>query len=79
MIQIEKNVPLPRKRSKYKPLPFASMAVGDSFLAEYEDHNPIKLRGFVASMASQFGAIQRPKWKFSTKAELNGVRCWRVI
>ena len=78
MIEIEKNIPLPKNRAKYNPMPFVGMDLNDSFFVAFEDHDPIRLRAFVATRASQHGARQLPRWKFTTKAEPDGVRVWRI-
>jgi hypothetical protein len=78
MIEIEKNVPLPRKRAKYGELPLEGMELNDSFLVPYNEHEVLRLRGLIATKVCMFAKKQLPKWKFTTKAEPDGVRVWRI-
>lgn len=69
-IKIDKKVPLPQPRSSSKRYPLADMKVGDSFWVPAEEVNSAR------SAASQHGA--RNNKKFTTRAEDDGLRVWRV-
>ncbi len=78
-IKIDKNVPLPVRRTNHKMLyPFAEMEIGDSFLVPLppgkliEDH-----RSNISACAAGFRK-RYPSYAFTTRVEGDGVRCWRV-
>ena len=69
--KIEKNVPLPRSRSKY---PWTEMEVGDSFFVPGRDGDAVI--GCFGKQAKDWG------WKFSARTRheqgIFGVRVWRI-
>lgn len=68
--QIDKNVPIPTKRSgRISKYPFASMESGDSFFSTSPQYS-------VSACASRYGKLH--KKKFTVAKEGEGVRCWRV-
>ena len=70
MFQIESNVPVPVKRGKPSKYPFAQMAVGDSFFAAGVS------RGRVG--ASAWTASKKYGHRYTTQAERDGTRVWRI-
>lgn len=77
--RVEKNVPLPRKRSAATPcpFPFLDMNVGDSFLVGGDQPRAITSR-----LNRWWGRFrkQHPEgdYQFSARTVDGGVRCWRV-
>lgn len=69
-IKIDKKVPMPplRARATY---PFRDMKPGDSFFVENGNNASI------SCCASNF-ASKNPGFKFTTRREGNGYRCWRI-
>lgn len=65
--EIEKNIPLPEKRSVY---PFADMKVGDSFFAEGKKTNQLQ------NAAKHW--VKSKGWKFTAQSTDDGARIWRV-
>lgn len=66
-MEIEKNVPPPRKGGKY---PFRTMAVGDSFFIEY------KLGNSARAMAAKIS--RTTDRKFTSRIDGEGYRIWRT-
>jgi hypothetical protein len=71
-VQIEKGIPLPPPRSKFPPLPLASMEIGDSFVVPVTRSNSMRIA--LTSYHKKSGA------KFATRSlrEEKAVRVWRV-
>lgn len=65
-IKIEKNVPLPNKRSNYYDV-FSIMEVGDSFLVKDE-----------AMRATISYAAKKDGYKFLSKKEGEKIRMWLI-
>lgn len=82
-IKVEKEVPLPVKRTHYSMLPFHEMEVGDSFFitkSRFQHTSLIQLRGFLYLKANKYrletGALDRHI--FAIDRDKNGCRCWRI-
>ena len=76
-IQIDKNIPLPKKRSR-RIYPFSQMEVNDSFEVKIEDIN-----NTLAKKQNVYVAIWRfckefPEKKFTTASTEKGIRIWRL-
>ena len=72
MYTIEKNIPLPERKSREIKYPFADMQVGDSFYAE---------KGWqtVYNASTYFRKTRKLlNWKFRCAPEGDGCRIWRV-
>ena len=78
-IKIEKNVPIPKTRSRKKtsPYPFWKMLVGDSFFVEMphdvKNQNKIGMAGWRFRKQNEL-----ENWKFSVRKVKNGYRVWRL-
>lgn len=70
--KIESDVPMPAARSKFDDLPWASLAVGESF-----EVTPYA-RGEGARGAALRFAKMHPGWIYKSRRTDNGVRFWRV-
>ena len=69
MIEVEKNIPLPRTETAGK-YPWHSMEVGESFFVTGDVK---RVRNVLCSSFGRF----KPK-KFSLRKVEGGVRCWRI-
>lgn len=70
-----------RRRPKLA-LPFADMAVGDSFCVPYDRdqfETIIQLQNRISSAASSWPARHHSDRRFATRCVGDSVRCWRVI
>jgi len=70
MINIDKNIPIPKPRGSSNYYPWASMEVGDSFLIPTHKHNNV-------SAATRYAKL-RYKHKYSARKEEGGIRVWRI-
>lgn len=66
MVQIDKDIPIPKARLGAPKWPVAKMSVGDSFLITE------KQRTYMAKLFKQHGM------RCATRAEGAGVRVWRI-
>lgn len=76
-IQIDKNVPIPLKRSR-RIYPFNEMDIKDSFEVTIDDINKT-----LAKKQNLYVAIWRfckefPEKKFTTSSTKKGIRVWRI-
>lgn len=67
MIQIDKNVPVPKHNGKHSEYPFDSMEVGDSFSVAW----------ILAASVRNCYSRYKPK-KFSTRKMGDNIRVWRI-
>lgn len=72
MIQIDKDVPLPRAR-RSNILPLRDMVVGDSVLIADPTWPREKIAAYVCATAKRMGDA-----KFTTRKMRDGIRVWRV-
>lgn len=70
MIEIEKNIPTPKKRSKWQKYPFSEMEVGDSFLVGIEKRNSISTT--INHHKKRHGG------DFTCRSVEGGIRVWRI-
>jgi hypothetical protein len=74
--KIEKNIPI-KKPTTCTKYPFSKMSVGDSFIISKEYSRQLMAK--YANAARNFGRVQKPIMKFSTrKVEGGAIRVWRV-
>lgn len=71
MITIEKNIPIPFKRTYRSKYPWQDMKVGDSFFIK--EANPKNIAAAVYSAAKRFEGKQ-----FLWRDMDGGIRVWRV-
>lgn len=81
--KIEKGVPIhgPGPRRRHPELPFANMAVGDSFVVQPEVGRTVRqLQSWVSTTLRDFIRYEKVKpMKIATRRQADGsVRVWRV-
>ena len=79
MIAIEKNIPVPPRRTRQArpPMyPFADMGVGDSFFVKTEPEKAPKKSASISLSWRKHAKIKGAK--FITLVVDGGVRCWRT-
>ncbi len=70
MIQIDKNIPIPKGRSSYARYPWRELQVGDSFFV---------LNKVAAGISGYFAPLRRKYGlRFTSRSVDGGVRIWRV-
>ena len=76
--EIEKNIPAPNEhdyRGGRKIYPLPEMDIGDSFFVPFGEKDQKKLANSILGCARK----DRHKGKkFTTRTDVNGVRCWRI-
>ena len=70
MIQVDKDIPVPTRRSRTL-YPYEEMEVGDSFFLEDMPLQQV--------CTSNLRAGKRSGKKFSARTEDGGVRVWRIV
>jgi hypothetical protein len=70
MIQVDKDIPVPTRRSRTL-YPYEEMEVGDSFFLEDMPLQQV--------CNSNLRAAKRSGKKFSARTEDGGVRVWRIV
>lgn len=80
MITIEKDIPIPPRRTpppRAPKYPFADMVVGDSFFVE-TDNETTKRKFSSINLSSRKHAKSVGGGRFVTRIVDGGVRCWRA-
>ena len=72
--EIEKDIPLPPRKSRVSAYPFAEMNVGDSFVVPPTENAPAltTLRNAAAQAKKKLG------FKFVVAETYDGIRVWRT-
>jgi hypothetical protein len=70
--KIEKNIPVPPRRGKFK-YPLGQMKIGDSFFVKQEDSNNGQIR-----FASSYFAKRNKGYLFTVRKVEGGFRVWRI-
>lgn len=87
MFEIEKNIPIPKKkpgapgqvRQSYNNYHFRSFELGDSiFVPVSSDEDLNKYQTRLAVVAGSAGKRHKPVLKFTTRRVEGGIRIWRV-
>lgn len=77
MIEIEKNIPLPKKRNR-RVYPIDKMEVKDSFFIAVSNKKDIEVKRQNVYIAIWRFCKKYPEKKFTTASVEGGVRVWRI-
>lgn len=71
MIDIDKDIPIPQRKTRKSKYPFPYLEIGESFLMEGSSN------GFAQSRIAYIKKTGCP-YKFTTRTVEGGVRVWRI-
>jgi len=73
MYKIDKNIPIPKSKTKRTQYPWREMAIGDSIFVSDEEAPPSG-----AYTTPSYFALRNPEYKFTTRKVDGGYRIWRI-
>lgn len=75
-IQVQKGIPLEKRREPRSRYPFEEMEVGDSFFVKCDEGSLVSKRSTVLSSSIYYGKMCGKK--FTSRTFPDGFRIWRV-